>query len=101
MEASSLPSKGPFATKSPERLIAETEDRTEQLKKGVGSLDIVALGIGGTIGTGVFVIIGEAIGDTGPAIILSFVLAGLTCLFSAFSYAELASAFFLYVSAYT
>ncbi len=101
MEASSLPRKGPFATKSPERLIAETEDRNEQLKKAVGSLDIVALGIGGTIGTGVFVIIGEAIGDTGPAIILSFVLAGLTCLFSAFSYAELSSAVPVSGSAYT
>jgi basic amino acid/polyamine antiporter, APA family len=100
MEAGNL-LKGPFATKSPERLMAETEDRNEQLKKGVGSLDIVALGIGGTIGTGVFVIIGEAIGDTGPAIILSFVLAGLTALFSAFSYAELASAVPVSGSAYT
>jgi APA family basic amino acid/polyamine antiporter len=100
MEAGTLLRK-PFATKSPERLMAETEDRNEQLKKGVGSLDIVALGIGGTIGTGVFVIIGEAIGDTGPAIILSFVLAGLTALFSAFSYAELASAVPVSGSAYT
>jgi APA family basic amino acid/polyamine antiporter len=101
MEAKSLPRHGPFATKSPERLIEETEDRNSQLKKAVGSLDIVALGIGGTIGTGVFVIIGEAIGDTGPAIILSFVLAGLTALFSAFSYAELASAVPVSGSAYT
>jgi basic amino acid/polyamine antiporter, APA family len=100
MEAGTL-HKGPFATKSPERLIAETNDRNEQLKKGIGSLDIVALGIGGTIGTGVFVIIGEAIGDTGPAIILSFVLAGATALFSAFSYAELASAVPVSGSAYT
>ncbi len=100
MEAGTLLKKS-FATKSPEWLIAETEGRNEQLKKGVGSLDIVALGIGGTIGTGVFVIIGEAIGDTGPAIILSFVLAGLTALFSAFSYAELASAVPVSGSAYT
>jgi APA family basic amino acid/polyamine antiporter len=100
MEAGSL-LKRPFATKSPERLIAETEDRNEQLKKGIGSLDIIALGVGGTIGTGVFVIIGEAIGDTGPAIVLSFVLAGLTALFSAFSYAELASAVPVSGSAYT
>jgi basic amino acid/polyamine antiporter, APA family len=92
---------GPFATKSPERLVAETNDRNEQLKKAIGSLDIIALGIGGTIGTGVFVIIGEAIGDTGPAIILSFVIAGLTALFSAFSYAELASAVPVSGSAYT
>jgi APA family basic amino acid/polyamine antiporter len=100
MEAGTLLRK-PFATKSPERLVAETEGRDEQLKKAVGSLDFVALGIGGTIGTGVFVIIGEAIGATGPAIILSFVLAGLTALFSAFSYAELASAVPVSGSAYT
>jgi APA family basic amino acid/polyamine antiporter len=100
MESGSLP-LGPFATKSPERLMQETEDRNSQLKKAVGSLDIVALGIGGTIGTGVFVIIGEAIGDSGPAIVFSFVLAGLTALFSAFSYAELASAVPVSGSAYT
>jgi basic amino acid/polyamine antiporter, APA family len=100
MEAGTL-GKGPFARKSPERLVAETNDRNEQLKKAIGSLDIVALGIGGTIGTGVFVIIGEAIGDTGPAIIISFVIAGLTALFSAFSYAELASAVPVSGSAYT
>jgi basic amino acid/polyamine antiporter, APA family len=100
MEAGTL-QKGPFATKSPERLVAETNDRNEQLKKAIGSLDIIALGIGGTIGTGVFVIIGEAIGDTGPAIILSFIIAGLTALFSAFSYAELASAVPVSGSAYT
>lgn len=46
VEAGTLLRK-PFATKSPERLIAETEDRNQQLKKGVGSLDIVALGITG------------------------------------------------------
>jgi basic amino acid/polyamine antiporter, APA family len=100
MEAGTL-LRRPFATKSPERLVAETKERNEQLKKGIGSLDIVALGIGGTIGTGVFVIIGEAIGDTGPAIILSFVLAGATALFSALSYAELASAVPVSGSAYT
>jgi Amino acid permease len=49
------------------------------------------LGIGAIIGTGIFVIIGEAIGESGPAIVVSFVVAGLTCLFSALSYAELAS----------
>ena len=46
---------------------------------------------GAIIGTGIFVRLGEAIGDAGPAIILSFVLAGITCAFSALAYAELAS----------
>jgi APA family basic amino acid/polyamine antiporter len=53
------------------------------------------------IGTGIFVIIGEAIGDAGPSIITSFALAGVTCLFSAFSYAELASSIPVSGSAYT
>ncbi len=92
---------GSFATKSPERLIKETEGRNVQLRRAVGTLDLVALGIGGTIGTGIFVIIGEAVGDSGPAIILSFLLAGITCLFSAFSYAELSSAVPVSGSAYT
>ena len=48
-------------------------------------LDLSALGLGAIIGTGIFVILGEAIGDAGPAIILSFVLAGVTCAFSALS----------------
>jgi basic amino acid/polyamine antiporter, APA family len=64
-------------------------------------LDLTALGIGAVIGTGIFVIIGEAIGTAGPSIIVSFALAGVTCLFSAFSYAELASSIPVSGSAYT
>jgi basic amino acid/polyamine antiporter, APA family len=67
----------------------------------VGALDLTALGVGAVIGTGIFVIIGEAIGDSGPAIVLSFVLAGVTCVFSALSYAELASTIPVAGSAYT
>ena len=71
------------------------------LSRSVGALDLTALGIGAIIGTGIFVIIGEAIGKSGPAIILSFVLAGITCLFSALSYAELAAMIPVSGSAYT
>ena len=67
----------------------------------MGVLDLTALGIGAIIGTGIFVIIGEAIGNAGPSIIFSFALAGVTCLFSAFSYAELASSIPVSGSAYT
>ena len=65
-----------FATKPVDRLVADTEEESGQLKRAVGLLDLTALGIGAIIGTGIFVILGEAIGDAGPAIILSFVLAG-------------------------
>src|SRR5919205_108843 len=90
-----------FATKPVDQLVADTKDEAHQLNRGVGLLDLTALGIGAIIGTGIFVILGEAIGDAGPAIILSFVLAGLTCAFSALAYAELASSIPVSGSAYT
>jgi APA family basic amino acid/polyamine antiporter len=93
--------KGVFATKDVERLVAETEEEGSKLRKAVGALDLTALGIGAIIGTGIFVIIGEAVADSGPAIVLSFVVAGLTCIFSALSYAELASTIPVAGSAYT
>ncbi|MCW3038918.1 MAG: yfnA-like uncharacterized amino acid permease [Solirubrobacterales bacterium] len=92
--------RGLFARKSTEQLLADTENQ-DGLRRAVGALDMTALGVGAIIGTGIFVIIGEAIGVSGPAIILSFVLAGLTCLFSALSYAELASSIPVSGSAYT
>jgi APA family basic amino acid/polyamine antiporter len=90
---------GPFATKSAEQLIESAD--SSKLRRAVGALDLTAFGIGAIIGTGIFVIIGEAIGDSGPAIVLSFVLAGVTCVFSALSYAELASTIPVSGSAYT
>jgi basic amino acid/polyamine antiporter, APA family len=90
---------GPFVTKPTERLIEAAEGT--QLRRAVGALDLTALGIGAIIGTGIFVIIGEAITDSGPAIVLAFVLAGVTCVFSALSYAELASSIPVSGSAYT
>jgi APA family basic amino acid/polyamine antiporter len=100
MEASGA-THGPFARKPVEALVADTEKRGAQLRRVAGTLDLTALGLGAIIGTGIFVIIGEAIGDSGPAIVLSFLLAGLTCVFSALSYAELASAVPVSGSAYT
>ena len=92
---------GLFVTKPVDRLVADTKAQDASLKRAVGLLDLTALGIGAIIGTGIFVILGEAIGDAGPAIILSFVLAGITCAFSALSYAELASTIPVSGSAYT
>src|SRR3954454_19807779 len=92
---------GVFETKPTERLVAESGDEEHGLKRAVGALDLTAWGLGAIIGTGIFVIIGEAIGDSGPAIVLSFVLAGVTCVFSALSYAELASTIPVSGSAYT
>ena len=94
---------GPFAIKDHTRLVADTQagDEEGHLKRAVGALDLTALGIGAVIGTGIFVIIGEGIGIAGPAVILSFVLAAVTCVFSALCYAELASSIPVSGSAYT
>jgi basic amino acid/polyamine antiporter, APA family len=89
-----------FATKSFDRLTEESSSESG-LRRAMGALDLTALGIGAIIGSGIFVILGEAIGDSGPAIILSFVLAGVTCAFSALSYSELAAAVPVSGSAYT
>ena len=80
---------------------SDTRRRSTQLKRAVGALDLTALGLGAIIGTGIFVIIGEAIATAGPSIILSFVLAGVTCVFSALAFAELSSAIPVSGSAYT
>ena len=92
---------GVFATKPIDVLVKETEEKETQLRKAVGALDLTALGLGAIIGTGIFVIIGEAITTSGPSIVLAFVLAGVTCMFSALAFAELASAIPVAGSAYT
>ena len=96
-------SGGPFAVKDHQRLVADTQSGVEEggLKRAVGARDLTSLGIGAVIGTGIFVIIGEGIGIAGPAVILSFALAALTCVFSALCYAELASSIPVSGSAYT
>src|SRR3954467_11239558 len=93
--------KGLFATKDTDQLVRDTEEKGASLQRVVGLLDLTALGLGAIIGTGIFVVIGEAIGDSGPAIIISFVLAGITCVFSALAFAELASSIPVSGSAYT
>jgi hypothetical protein len=66
----------------------------------VGAVDLTARHRA-IIGTGIFVIIGEAIAESGPAIVISFVLRRVTCIFSALAYAELASTLPVSASAYT
>ena len=67
-------------------------DTSESLLRCLGAFDLTLLGIGAIVGAGIFVITGVvAATQTGPAIVLSYVLAGLACLFSALSYAELAT----------
>lgn len=60
------------------------------LRRSLGLVQLTTLSIGATLGTGIFVVLGEAAPLAGPAVVLSFVLAALAALFSALSYAELA-----------
>lgn len=62
------------------------------LKKCLSAVDLTLLGIGAIIGTGIFVLTGHAAAtQSGPAVVLSFVVAGLACAFAALAYAELAA----------
>ncbi len=96
-----------FRTKSLEQILQDSERPEHRLKKTLTVWDLIALGIGGIIGTGIFVLIGTAVvGDgnrpgAGPGIILSFVLSGLTCAFAALCYAELSAMIPVAGSAYT
>src|SRR5947209_11221644 len=100
MAAGAQVQRGLFARKPASALAQEAQD-DRGLRRAVGTLDLTALGIGAIIGTGIFVIIGEAIGKSGPAIVVAFIVAGVTCLFSALSYAELASTMPVSGSAYS
>ena len=79
-----------------------TETGTHTLKKTLGARGLIALGIGAIIGAGLFSITGMAAANhAGPAITLSFVVAGLGCLFAGLCYAEFASMIPVAGSAYT
>jgi APA family basic amino acid/polyamine antiporter len=72
------------------------------LKRALGPLNLTALGIGAIIGTGIFVLTGTvAAQNAGPAVILSFVLAGVASIFAALCYSEFASLVPMAGSAYT
>ena len=120
-----------FRTKSPDRLIAEAEAPDRQMKRTLGPVALTCIGIGAVIGAGIFSLTGTAAaGQTfasgletpvinfiqswfsgtgvvlgragaGPAIAVSFIVAGIACAFAAFCYAELASMIPVSGSAYT
>lgn len=91
-----------FRTKSVEQSIAETEEPEHRLKKNLGVLDLVIFGVGVIIGAGIFVVTGTvAKTNAGPAITISFVIAGLACALAALCYAEFASTVPVAGSAYT
>jgi APA family basic amino acid/polyamine antiporter len=91
-----------FRTKTIEQSIADTEEADHQLRKQLGALQLTVFGVGVIIGTGIFVLTGEAAGEkAGPAIALSFVFSGIACGLAALCYAEFASTVPVAGSAYT
>jgi basic amino acid/polyamine antiporter, APA family len=115
-------------TKSPEQLVSEAEAPERKLKRALGPLDLMALGVGATIGAGIFALTGTAAAgqqtasagalDTpllgyvlgqsiagrpaaGPAIMVSFLLVAVCCAFAALCYSELAAMIPVAGSAYT
>ena len=118
-----------FAKKSIDKLISDSENPETRLKKTLGPWSLTALGIGAVIGSGIFTVVGTAIGGqqftsssilnaplldylihhtatfgrpgAGPALAVSLVLVAIVCAFTALCYAELASMIPIAGSAYT
>jgi APA family basic amino acid/polyamine antiporter len=92
-----------FVTKPVDKLMAEAAEVGEHsLKRSLGPVNLIALGIGGIIGAGLFVRTAAAIADrAGPSVVLAFLVAGIGCAFAGLCYAEFASMIPVAGSAYT
>jgi APA family basic amino acid/polyamine antiporter len=92
-----------FRTKSIDRLLADSQVTGEHsLKRTLGAGSLVALGIGGIIGAGIFVRTAAAIAErSGPSVTLAFIVAAIGCAFAGLCYAEFASMIPIAGSAYT
>ena len=91
-----------LGTKSIEKLVGDVEHGTKALRRSLSALDLTLLGIGAIIGTGIFVLTGTAAANqAGPAIVVSYVAAGLACAFAGLCYAEFAAMIPIAGSAYT
>lgn len=88
--------------KSVAQMLEQVDKNESSLKKSLGAFDLTMLGIGAIMGTGIFVLTGVAAAlHAGPALVLSFVIAALACVFAALCYAEFASTVPVSGSAYT
>ncbi|WP_311132053.1 amino acid permease [Nonomuraea gerenzanensis] len=91
-----------FRTKSVEQSIRDTEAPEHQLRKRLTATDLTVFGIGVIVGTGIFVLTGQVAKEmAGPAVAVSFVVAGIVCGLAALCYAEFASTIPVAGSAYT
>jgi APA family basic amino acid/polyamine antiporter len=92
-----------FATKPLDVIMKEAENTGESsLRRALGPVNLITLGIGAIIGAGIFVLTGQAAATAaGPAIVVSFILSGIICAFAGLCYAEFASLIPIAGSAYT
>jgi APA family basic amino acid/polyamine antiporter len=89
-------------TRKPLSLLLEEMKGENRLRRVLGPVTLTSLGVGAIVGTGIFVLTGVAAVDkAGPGVILSFVAAGIACIFAALCYAEFASMVPVAGSAYT
>jgi APA family basic amino acid/polyamine antiporter len=85
-----------------EAALGDAVGNAGHLRRSLSALNLVALGVGGIVGAGIFILTGHAAAaNAGPAITLSFVLAGIACAFAGLCYAEMASTVPVAGSAYT
>ncbi|MGA8088144.1 MAG: amino acid permease [Terracidiphilus sp.] len=94
-----------FATKPINQIMAEAAgggEHGQSLKRALGPINLITLGIGAIIGAGIFVLTGTAAAQfAGPAIVISYIIAGIGCVFAGLCYAEFASMLPIAGSAYT
>jgi len=91
-----------YFTRKPLQMLLDEMKGENRLRRILGPVQLSSLGVGAIIGTGIFVLTGIAAHDkAGPALVVSFVVAGLACIFAAFCYAEFASMVPVAGSAYT
>ena len=81
--------KNILTTKNPDNMIKQAQDGG--LKKTLGAFDLIILGVGAIIGSGIFTVAGIAAIESGPALVVSMILASLACVFSALCYSEFAA----------
>ena len=92
-----------FATKPLHVIMEEAQETGERsLRRALGPVNLITLGVGAIVGAGIFVLTGQAAAvSAGPAIVISFILSGIICAFAGLCYAEFASLIPIAGSAYT
>ena len=91
-----------FKRKPLDRLVQEADGGAHGLRRALGAMNLVSLGVGVIVGAGIFVVTGTAAAQyAGPGIVLSFILSAVACAFAGLCYAEFASMIPIAGSAYT